>query len=260
MISLHCDFQSYVLATRVHVDVYLPNIIEFTDSVEDYRKQYTFEPFKTLFLLHGAWDSGQQWVENTSVIRMAEEAGIALVLPSVGNTFYANTKYGVRYEEYFMDELIGFARGLFPLSDKREENFICGVSMGGYGALKTIFKRPDLFSKCAVMSAVVDLSYSARIIRAIGVETDNTIGKWKELKGSEYDLVPMIEALDGRYEELPEIFMIESREDYLRETNEAFHQLLKDKGIRHSYKDYPGMHEWKFWDEHMEECMEFLKK
>ncbi len=259
MISIHCDFQSYILATRVKLDIYLPNIIEFTDSVEDFKKQYTFEPFKTLYLLHGAWDSGQQWVENTSVLRLAEEAGIAVVLPSVGNTFYANTKYGIHYEDYFMNEVIGFARGMFPLSEKREDNYIAGVSMGGYGALKTIFKRPDLFSKCAVMSAVVDVSYSSRIIRAIGVETDNTIGKWKELKGSEYDLVPMIEALDGRYDEVPELLMIESREDYLRETNEAFHALLIEKGIKHVYKDYPGMHDWKFWDEHIAECMEFLQ-
>lgn len=258
MITLHCDFQSVILATRVKVHVYLPNVVTFTDEVMDFQKHYSFPPFKTLYLLHGAWDSADQWVENTSVIRLAEEAGIALVIPSVGNSFYANTLSGLRYEEYFMDELIGFARGLFPLSDQREDNFIAGVSMGGYGALKTVFKRPDLFSKCAVMSAVVDISYSARIIRTIGVETDHLLGKWKELKGSEFDLVTMLEAMDGRCEELPELLLLDSSEDYLRDTNAAFHNLLTEKKIPHTYREYPGLHDWKFWDEHIGECISFL--
>ena len=260
MINIQCDFQSCILATRVQVNVYLPNIVTFTDEVTDYKKHYSFQPFKTLYLLHGAWDSGRQWVENTSALRLAEEAGIALVIPSVGNTFYANTLYGVRYEDYFMQEVIGFAQGMFPLSDKREDNFICGVSMGGYGALKTVFKQPELFSKCAVMSAVVDISYSARIIRTIGVETDHAIGKWKELKGSQYDLLTILNELEGNFEKLPELLLIDSTEDYLRETNVAFHEKLIAEKISHTYKEYPGLHDWKFWDEHLAECIAFFSE
>ncbi|MBR2696077.1 MAG: prolyl oligopeptidase family serine peptidase [Parasporobacterium sp.] len=260
MINLKCEFQSFILATRVEVDVFLPNIVVFTDEIKDFKEYYTFQPFKTLYLLHGAWDSGKQWVENTSALRLAEEANLALVIPSVGNTFYANTLYGVKYEDYFMQEVIGFVQGLFPLSDKREDNFIAGVSMGGYGALKTVFKDTSLFSKAAVMSAVVDISYSARIIRTIGVETDHTIGKWKELKGSEYDLIPMLDALEGKYETIPELLLICGTEDYLREINEEFHLLLDQKGVRNTYRDYPGFHDWKFWDEHLKECIDFFVK
>lgn len=261
MINIQCDFQSIILATRVQLEVYLPNVISFSEEYQgcdDFQKRYSFAPFKTLYLLHGAWDTGRQWIENTSVLRLAEEAGIALVIPSVGNTFYANTLYGVNYEDYFMQEVIGFARGMFPLSEKREENFICGVSMGGYGALKTVLKKPELFCKCAVMSSVVDVSYSARIIRAIGVETDHLIGTWRELKGSEYDLKTMLKALDGAYEQLPELFLIDSTEDYLRESNIAFHTLLESEKIPHTYKEYPGLHEWKFWEEHLAECIDFF--
>ena len=260
MINLKCEFQSIILATRVEIDVYLPNIVTFTEEVEDFKKHYSFPPFKTLYLLHGAWDNGKQWVEQTSALRLAEEANLALVVPSVGNTFYANTLYGVRYEDYFVKEVIGFVQGMFPLSDKREDNFIAGVSMGGYGALKTVFKDPSLFSKAAVMSAVADLSYSARIIRTIGVETDRVIGKWKELKGSEYDLVPMLKANEGKYGDLPELLLICGTEDYLREINEDFHTLLETEGVRHTYREYPGLHEWKFWDEHLEECIDFFVK
>lgn len=260
MINIRCEFQSLILATRVEVDVYLPNIVNMTGEVTDFRAHYTFRPFKTLYLLHGAWDSGRQWVENTSALRLAEEANLAVVIPSVGNSFYANTLYGVRYEDYFLEEMTGFVRGLFPLSDKREENFICGVSMGGYGALKTVLKNPGMFSRCAVMSSVVDVSYSARIIRTLGVEADGTIGKWKALKGSPFDLRTMLEELKGNYEGLPPLLLIESTGDYLRETNVAFHELLEAENIPHVYKEYPGLHDWKFWDEHLAECIDFLAK
>lgn len=260
MIRIHCDFQSLILATRVSVEVFLPNVISFTDEVSDYKAHYSFAPFKTLYLLHGAWDSGPQWIENTSVMRMAEEQQIALVLPSVGNSFYANTQTGIRYEDFFMEEVLGFVRALFPLSEKREENFIAGVSMGGYGALKTSFLKPELFSKCFVMSSVVDISYSTRIIRALGVETDHALGTWRELKGSAYDLKTILGKYEGHYEALPELFIIESTEDYLTESNRAFHAYLEEEGIPHTYREYPGIHEWKFWDEHLAECMEFLKE
>ncbi len=258
MIRIKCEFQSIILATRVEVEVCLPNVVVFSEEIRDFREHYSFAPFKTLYLLHGAWDSGRQWVENTSALRLAEEANLALVIPSVGNSFYANTLYHVNYEDYLMKELIGFVQGLFPLSSKREDNFICGVSMGGYGALKTVFKDPSLFSACAVMSSVVDVSYSSRIIRTLGVETDHLIGNWKDLKGSEYDLAVMLKARKGRYEELPALLLIDSTEDYLRDSNIAFHNMLKEEEIPHKYLEYPGLHEWKFWDEHLYECIDFV--
>ena len=260
MINIHCEFQSRILSTRVEVDVYLPNVIQYLEDERSFKEQYTYEPLKTLFLLHGAWDSARQWIENTSVMRLAEEANIALVLPSVGNTFYANTRTGLAYEDYFMQELFGFVRALFPLSEKREDNYICGVSMGGYGALKAVLKEPSLFSKCAVMSGVVDIAYSARIIRTLGVETKHLLGSWKELKDTEYDLRPMVEKALAQNETLPELLLIVSEGDYLRETNESFHAFLEEKGVSHTFKEYPGIHNWAFWDAHLKECMDFIVK
>lgn len=258
MINITCDFQSEILATRVKLLVYLPNVLTFSSREIDFKERYSFAPFPVLYLLHGAWDSAEQWIENTSVLRIAEEHNLALVIPSVGNSFYANTLYGLRYEDYLMQEVMGFVQGLFPISDKREENFILGVSMGGYGALKTVFKAPQLFAKCAVMSSVVDVSYSARIIRAIGVDTDHAIGTWRELKGSAYDLVTMLDAKEGSYADLPELLLIDSHEDYLKDSNVEFHGLLTERGILHTYREYPGFHEWKFWDAHLQECVDFL--
>ncbi len=258
MINIKCDLKSHILATRVDIDIFLPDARGYIDEVDDYKSYYSFEPFKTIFLMHGAWDRGVQWIENTSVLRLAEEKGFALVVPSVGNTFYANTLYGLRYEDYFMNELTGFVRGLFPLSERPEDNFLCGVSMGGYGALKAVFKKPEAFGGCAVMSSVVDISASARIIRALGVQSDMTLGHWRELKGSQFDLRSIIEENKGQYDKFPALLMIDSPGDYLNEYNRAFHEYLETARISHDYREYEGLHEWKFWDEHMKECIDFF--
>ena len=47
---------------------------------------------------------------------------------------------------------------MFKLPARREQNFIAGLSMGGYGALFLGLSRPDLYAGCASFSGAVDLS------------------------------------------------------------------------------------------------------
>lgn len=257
MISIHCEFDSQILKTRVPVDVYLPDKMDYMKPPEDPKEHYKFAPFKTLYALHGAWDSAKQWVEETSILRYAQDKNLAVVMPSVGNSFYANTLYAMRYEDFFSEEVTGFARGLFPLSDKREDNYIIGTSMGGYGALKAAIKT-GMFSKAVLMSPVVDIAYSARLLKNLGLNTDETIGKWKTLKGSELDIITMLDNLDGDYSKVPEIFMLGGTQDYLIDTNRSFAGEFTDRGIKNTYVEYEGAHEWAFWDAHLKECMDWL--
>ena len=108
------------------------------------------------------------------------------------------------------------------------------------------------------MSSVVDIVYSARFIGILGVPVEGIVGDWKHVKGTDYDLQKILADMNGDYKQLPELFMIESTEDYLRDTNVAFHELLEKENIPHTYKEYPGIHEWKFWDEHLAECIDFI--
>lgn len=258
MISLDCSFESIILKTQVNVKVYLPNPENFMRPVTDYRERYTFRPFKTLFLLHGLMDSAQQWVENTSITRLAQEKDIALVIPSCGNNFYINTIYGPAYSDFISQELIGFVRGLFPLSDKREENYIWGISMGGYGALRQGFLYPELFSKVVAMSPTSDIEFTARFAYAMGVEIDYVIGNWKTLKGSELDLYTMAEQAADHPEEIPSMLFIIADQDHMVRDNVEFRSMLEQKGFRTEFRTYPGEHTWGFWDDHVKECIDWL--
>ena len=260
MISFDCNFESGILRTRVNVKVYLPSRDNFMNPVSDYKERYTFEPFKTIFLLHGMMDSGAQWVENTNVVRLAQDAGMALVIPSCGNNFYINTVYGANYSDFITQELMGFVRALFPLSEKREDNFLWGMSMGGYGALRFGLSYPEMFSKVISMSPTSDIEFSARFAGAMGVLPDYILGDWKKLTGSDLDLKVIAQKAAGSGTKLPKILVIIADQDHMVRDNEEFMNKLDELKIDNEFRTYPGEHTWRFWDEHVKECLDWLNE
>lgn len=91
----------------------------------------------TLYLLHGLSDDHTIWLRRTSIERYVASMGLAVVMPAVHRSFYTDMDKGYRYWTFISEELPALARSFFPLSDKREDNFAAGLSMGGYGAFKT---------------------------------------------------------------------------------------------------------------------------
>lgn len=77
-------------------------------------------------------------------------------MPSGENRFYLDDeKSGELYGEFIGKELVEFTRKLFPLSDKREDTFIAGLSMGGYGAIRNGLKYAENFGCVIGLSAAL---------------------------------------------------------------------------------------------------------
>ena len=66
---------------------------------------------------------------------------------------WPNTMMGYNMYDYFTKELMPLIYGWLPVSDKREDNFIAGLSMGGRGTIKFAVNYPELFGAAAVLSA-----------------------------------------------------------------------------------------------------------
>ena len=112
---------------------------------------------KVVYLLHGLSDNCTGWTRYTSCERYARERNVALVLPEVQRSFYIDGVYGLNYFTYVAQELPQACRRMFGLSDKRENNYIMGLSMGGYGALKCALTYPRNYAGCGSFSGVADL-------------------------------------------------------------------------------------------------------
>lgn len=255
MINFDCNFESRVLNARVNLKVILPQKIDYMFEIKDYNEYYNFKKFKTLLLLHGAWDDAESWITNTCVSRYADENNIALVLPSVGNSFYMKKHFGEDYFKFVTEEILGFVRNIFPLSDKREDTFVGGNSMGGYGAMKMAFERPDLFSKAFSLSGALDLQESARLLKAIGINMDNLFENVRKINGTQDDMLVMMEKAISEKIALPDLYQAVGVKDYMYKGNQKFKVKAEELEIPVLYEEGPGEHDWKFWNEYVEKAI-----
>ena len=146
MALIRMEFRSRTLKRAVPVNVILP--------AEKFRG-----PFPTLYLLHGLTDNCSAWLDNTRIRLWAEESGLAVVMPSGENSFYLDilVRDGCLgdFGEYIGRELVDVTRELFPLSCRREDTFLAGLSMGGYGACRNALKYSETFGKAAILSGAL---------------------------------------------------------------------------------------------------------
>ena len=155
MALINIKFASEVLGRCTNIDVIIPQ--KNTAGQIGIENKAQDEKYKCLLLLHGLSDDGTIWARRTSIERYATEKGIAVILPPADRSFYTNMKYGDRFYDFISEEVPRIAREFLPISDKREDNFVAGLSMGGYGALKIGLKKPDKFAACAGLSSVADI-------------------------------------------------------------------------------------------------------
>lgn len=110
------------------VALYLPIGTEYEDMIGE------GERFQTLWLLHGYGGNYSEWGRYSSIEKLAMEHKFAVVMPDGAHSWYCDQPDDMNYYTYITEELPRFLRKYFPLSDKREDNFIAGLSMGGTGA------------------------------------------------------------------------------------------------------------------------------
>ena len=238
MVNLTCSLKSAVLRKMVHLNVILPD-----EKLPESGK------FPVVWLLHGLSDDDSCWNNLTSVSRYARELGFAVVMPDGGRSFYADMACGPKYWSFISKELFTVCRNLFPLSDRREENFVAGLSMGGYGALKLALNHPEYFAGCAAFSAVAD------ILDWLG---NFAVNDAVSRTGS--DLFELISARVAEKCELPAIFHACGSEDFLIDSNRKFRDHLEALGVeKYQYLEEPGVHNWEFWDRNVARALNFFK-
>ena len=104
--------------------------------------------------VHGLSSDETTYIRYTSIERYANEHQLAIIMPNVDHS-YANMVYGHSYYDYIL-EIYEYVHQILPLSRNREDNFIAGHSMGGYGTIKFALTQSDKFAKAAPLSAVFE--------------------------------------------------------------------------------------------------------
>ena len=205
-------------------------------------------PFKTLFLLHGISGNHADWISETRIRSWAENHGIAVVMPSGYNAFYLDQPEVHNYYGRFVgQELVEVARRMFPLSCRREDTFIGGISMGAYGALRNGLK----YCETQIISSDGLFFLSRDFL-------EHTFGDLSHVRDSDKDPARLAADLVYCDRPRPRIFMTCGNQDPLAEANRMLAGRMRDTGLDVTYHEMHGGHDWDFWNTALPEALNWL--
>lgn len=215
--------------------------------------------YKTLWLLHGGGGDCMDWILKTNIVRYAAERRLAVVMPSARSSSYTNPK-GFEMYNFMNQELLPLARAWFNLSERREDNFVAGLSMGGLGAWKWAINRPELFAGAVILSCgpfdvlekVADPEdrFGFRQIYGGGPE---------KVRGSADDMYLLAEQLVQAGSEIPRLYVACGSEDPVAYQNFLDFKVFANRiGLPVQYAEESGRHEWKVWDSQIQKGLDYL--
>jgi S-formylglutathione hydrolase FrmB len=254
MALVRCEFFAESLSLSTSMTVLLPQRTSTQIGLEGATRD---GPPPVLYLLHGLSDDDSTWLRRTSVERYAAPLGLAVVMPQVHRSFYLDEAYGGRFWTFVSEELPALVGQLFRVSTAREDTFVAGLSMGGYGALKLALRQPHRFAAAASMSAVTDLdSPAARRHRPEdpGLMTRHVDGR--AVAGTDDDLAHLVDAAEPGA--LPALHVSCGTEDELLGDSRRFVDRCAAAGIPVTTSFGPGEHDWAYWDERIQEVLAWL--
>lgn len=269
MALFQCNFISYVLMREVQINVILPTIscpeaMSLIGS-ETKASHAGKAPYPVLYLLHGFANNYTVWGRYTSLERYAEERQIAVVTISGENKGYRNLEASGdpnpmrqpdRHFDFLAYEVPEFVKANFNISNRPEDTYIAGLSMGSAGALFHSLSLPENFRAVGAFSGPL-MDMQAMFLtdeqKAAMTEADWDAGVSKEAK-------ELAEAALAAGKKLPDYYIATGTQDS-PEASAAFARFLEKAGAK-VYTNFsrPYGHEWQFWDESLLEFLDWIPR
>lgn len=234
------NFTSYTLKRDVEISVIIPTmtILPVLADPDGDHSHEIVEPYPVMYLLHGFANNRNSWFNYTSVPRYAEERRIAVVTVSGENKAYSEVGQD-NFFKFINKELPEFVGAMFPISKKREDTFIAGLSMGGFGTLLHGLSAPERFCAMGPLSA--------------GIRVPGTTER--------KDLFALAEEVAKSEAGFPKIYMACGCKDRLYDINVQFRDHLIKLGADVTWDEMPEYaHEWPFWDEQIKRFLDWIPR
>ncbi len=208
-------------------------------------------------LLHGVYGSAWVWPMKAGAHMIAKhlmderEIQPAIVaFPSDGlwgdgSAYYSH--HGKNFEQWIVSDVPLAIQENIPQASEQSALCIGGLSMGGYGALLLGGRYPEVFSAISGHSSITALKYMEGFV-------EESMGDYVET----FEGADVFETLCKNREQLPPLRFDCGVNDDLIEPNRYLHQQLQAEGIKHTYEEYPGGHQWAYWQEQVAKTFRFF--
>ncbi len=278
MALITLDFESHYMGANQNVNIIVPDKPRDLSCKEFYGNK---KKYRVLWLLHGTFGGYSDWIRKSNIETYACEREYIVVMPGIGNADYMDWPtftLGLNAEKYITEELMPLVYNWLPASNKRKDNFIAGLSMGGQGTLKFAIKYPELFSKAAILSYLPsDLEKKKKDLKKLynssleDVMNSNdvmhgqqrlyncmhNIGSVEAYINSDYNLRKKLKEADLK--KLPKMLFTCGTDDVIfKDEIEPFKQFLDEIGLKAKWSLGSGNHEWRVWERDIQIAFDFF--
>ena len=254
MALFRCSFRSKVLQMDTIANVVIP--YDHYD-LQGNPGQYD----KVLYLLHGLKQNADAWQRLSSAERYANYYGYCLVMPEVQRSFYTDMEMGMPYFTYITEELPEMMHQMFRLPNRPDHTFVGGLSMGGYGALKCVLNHPEKYAGAICLSSgFFTLNRAEFLIQNYYPKGELQAILGPELQAAEDDDMEKVMQRHAVQQHKPYLYLACGTEDPLYPRTVEMRNLLRKNGLDVTYEEWPGIHDWRFWDVGLEKGMIFMNE
>ncbi len=252
MAWMHVQISSDEIRMPTSIEVLLPQA-----AVEKLSQE---EKLPVLYLLHDKTGDHSQWLKKAALETYQEEVPIAIVMPSGNASYFVNLKYGKSYQNYIRNELPLICERLFPVSDKKEEKFLAGVGMGGYGALNIALTADCPFGTIGAFQADIDMK---KHYQEKQEKMEEIFGRFTEYEKSSNCLFHAAECLpeiNSESGKLPQIIMMCNQESSIIEENRKLYSIIKKKSNEIELIESVEASGWRYYGECLWDFMKSIKE
>ena len=248
------NFRSSQISRSVYPLVFLPDLNQWRDIDP---------PYPTLYFLHGYSGGAVETAMFSNIALYAMRYSVAVVLVDGENSFYTDDeKRNANFSRFVGEELVEVTRSVLPLSGERENTWIAGISMGGYGALINGLRFRERFSKIGMLSPALGYKLeNDKMPESCPVpagELLETLGTWEDYTGSYRDEKYALLAAAESGEPVPELFVAIGKSDPLYPAAGHFREYCREASPEPVWYEAAGGHDHTFWKQAMDPLFHFL--